>query len=146
MDNAEPSTNGLSAYNLHWLGSLLDDSKYTKLAVQTLAAFEVEISTHPGLFSGMLVSVVATKLGAKCLMISGEGPLADKALRVVRSGVRPTCTVIRIGAGSKETEWLAERNELIRGLDPEKEFVQVCEGSSCRILDESGIDEFFGGI
>jgi uncharacterized protein YyaL (SSP411 family) len=144
MDNAEPSVNGLAAYNLHWLGSLLDDEKYTKLAARTLAAFEVEISQHPGLFSGMLVSVVATKLGANCLMISGEGELAEKALRVVRSGVRPTCTVIRIGAGSKETEWLAERNELIKGLDADKEFVQLCEGSSCRILDSKGIDEYFG--
>ena len=144
MDNAEPSVNGLAAYNLHWLGSLLDDEKYTKLAARTLAAFEVEISQHPGLFSGMLVSVVATKLGANCLMISGEGELAEKALRVVRSGVRPTCTVIRIGAGSKETEWLAERNQLIRGLDAGKEFVQLCEGSSCRILDSKGIDEYFG--
>jgi uncharacterized protein YyaL (SSP411 family) len=146
MDNAEPSVNGLSAYNLHWLGSLLDDSKYTKLAARTLAAFEVEISTHPGLFSGMLVSVVATKLGAKCLMISGEGKLADKALRVVRSGVRPTCTVIRIGGDAQGTEWIAERNELLKGVDPKKDFVQVCEGDRCRILDESGIDEFFGSI
>jgi uncharacterized protein YyaL (SSP411 family) len=144
MDNAEPSVNGLAAYNLHWLGSLLDEKEYTKLAARTLAAFEVEISQHPGLFSGMLVSVVATKLGANCLMISGEGELAEKALRVVRSGVRPTCTVIRIGACSKETEWLAERNELIGGLNADKEFVQLCEGSSCRILDSNGIDEYFG--
>lgn len=144
MDNAEPSVNGLSAYNLHWLGSLLDEANYTSLARRTLAAFEVEISTHPGLFSGMLVSVVATKLGARCLMISGEGELAEKALQVVRSGVRPTCTVIRIGADAKGTEWLSERNELIKGLKPGKEFVQICEGSSCKILDSAGIDEVLG--
>jgi uncharacterized protein YyaL (SSP411 family) len=146
MDNAEPSVNGLSAYNLHWLGSLLDEPQYTKLARRTVAAFEVEISQHPGLFSGMLVSVVATKLGANCLMIAGEGELADKALRVVRSGVRPTCTVIRIGADSKGTEWLCERNKLIKHLDAEKEFVQVCEGTSCRVLDSAGVDDFFANV
>jgi hypothetical protein len=79
-------------------------------------------------------------------MIAGEGELADKALQVVRSGVRPTCTVIRIGADAKGTEWLCERNELIKHLDAGKEFVQVCEGTSCKVLDSSGVDDFFANV
>ena len=72
--------------------------------------------------------------------------VAEKALRVVRSGVRPTCTVIRIGADAKETAWLCERNKLVGALNAEKEFVQVCEGTSCRILDSHSIDEFFENL
>lgn len=146
MDNAEPSVNGVSANNLHRLGSLLNEAEYMTMAHRTVAAFEVEISQHPGLFSGMMPSIVAAKLGMKGLMIAGEGAVVDKTLQAVRSGVLPNCTVIRIGANAKNTEWLRQRNALLKDLDAGKEFVQLCEGTSCRVLDSQGVDEFFQSV
>ena len=58
MDNAEPSVNGLSAYNLHWLGSLLDEPQYTKLARRTVAAFEVDVLHRHGLACSFVESAV----------------------------------------------------------------------------------------
>ncbi|KAL1584749.1 hypothetical protein WHR41_06939 [Cladosporium halotolerans] len=143
MDNAEPSVNGVAAHNLHCLGSLLDDAGYAKMARRTVAAFEVEISQHPGLFSGMMPSIVAAKSSMQGLVVAGKGGVADKAVQAVRRGVRPTCTILRIGSDIKETEWLRQRNQLVKDLDAEKEFVQLCEGSSCKVLDGAGVDDFF---
>jgi uncharacterized protein YyaL (SSP411 family) len=142
MDNAEPSTNGVSAQNLFRLSSLLDDQEYEKMAKRTVAAFEVEIGQHPGLFSGMMTSLIASKLGMKGLMIVGEGAAADKALASARSSVRPNWTVLKVGGGAK-SDWLRSRNALLKDLDQTKEMVQVCEGRTCRLLDATEVDGLF---
>jgi uncharacterized protein YyaL (SSP411 family) len=142
MDNAEPSTNGISAQNLFRLGSLLNDEEYEKMGKRTVAAFEVEIGQHPGLFSGMMGSVVASKLGMKGIMLAGEGEVVEAALKKVRSGLRPNSTVLRIKGGEGE-EWLRSRNSLVTELDGKKEMVQVCEGRSCRVLDLGEVEGLF---
>lgn len=146
MDNAEPSVNGVSARNLHCLGSLLNEAEYTTMAERTVAAFEVEISQHPGLFSGMMASIVASKVGTKGLMIAGDGPVAQKALQAVRKGVHPNVTVLRISPDTKDSEWLRSRNDLIKDLDASKEVVQLCEGTSCRVLDSNGVAELVESV
>ncbi|KAK5172606.1 uncharacterized protein LTR77_002726 [Saxophila tyrrhenica] len=142
MDNAEPSTNGVSANNLFRLGSLLNDERYEKLAKQTVAAFEVEIGQHPGLFSGMMSSVVSAKLGVKGVMVVGEGEAARKAVEGFQGSVTPNYTILRVGGGAKD-EWLRGRNELVKDLDGEKEMVQLCEGGVCRLLDGEGVEGMF---
>lgn len=143
MDNAEPSTNGASANNLSRLASLLNDATYEKKARQTVCAFEVEIDQHPGLFSGMLSSVVASQLGMHGLMVSGQGPAADLALRKARENLRPNYTVLRVGGGVRD-EWLLKRNELLRDVSDHKEMVQLCAGTSCRLLERSDVEQLFG--
>ncbi|KAK6430975.1 hypothetical protein LTR95_012870, partial [Oleoguttula sp. CCFEE 5521] len=127
MDNAEPSVNGVSASNLFRLGSMLNDAKYEKLSRQTVAAFEVEIGQHPGLFSGMMSSIVAAKLGCRGLMVAGVGEVAEAAVRKYREGVFPTMTIIRVGNGA-EDGWLKGRNDLLADTDGDREMVQLCEG------------------
>ncbi|KAK0935676.1 hypothetical protein LTR29_012748 [Friedmanniomyces endolithicus] len=143
MDNAEPSTNGVSAQNLFRLGSLLNDESYGKMGKRTVCAFEVEIGQHPGLFTGMMSSVIASELGVRGLMVVGEGPAVEAAVRLVREGARPNLTVLRVGGGAK-SEWLRGRNELLRDLDGKREMVQVCEGGACRLLDEKGVEALLG--
>lgn len=143
MDNAEPSTNGVSASNFFRLSSLLNDESYEKMARKTVAAFEVEIGQHPGLFSGMMSSVVATKLGMKGLMLVGNGDAVDAALSKAAQTVRPNCTVLRVGSGAKST-WLKSRNELLRDLDGSKEMVQLCEGGVCKLLEAKDVGTLLG--
>ncbi|QIX02153.1 hypothetical protein AMS68_007670 [Peltaster fructicola] len=143
MDNAEPSTNGVSANNLFRLSSLLNSPDYEKKARQTVCAFEVEIGQHPGLFSGMLSSVVASQLGTHGLIITGQGPVADLALRKARESLRPNYTVLRVGGGVRD-EWIRKRNELLHSVSDHKEMVQLCEGTSCKLLERADVEQLFG--
>lgn len=63
MDTAQPSTNAVSASNLFRLGFILGDTHYTKLARETINAFEVEALQYPWLFIGLLGGVVTARLG-----------------------------------------------------------------------------------
>ncbi|KAH8662360.1 spermatogenesis-associated protein [Xylariales sp. PMI_506] len=65
MDTTRPSDNTVSASNLFRLGALLDDSKYTHMAKETINAFEAEMLQYPYLFPGLLSLVVSWRLGAK---------------------------------------------------------------------------------
>ncbi|EGP90076.1 uncharacterized protein MYCGRDRAFT_99250 [Zymoseptoria tritici IPO323] len=140
MDNAEPSVNGVASYNLFRLGSLLNDSEYEKMARRIVACFEVELGQHPGLFSGMLSSVVAAKMGVKGLMVVGEGELVDEVLRKMRENVWPMSTALRVGGKGVEDGWLRERNGLLKDLDGTREMVQICEGGMCRILERGDVE------
>lgn len=145
MDNAEPSVNGVSAANLFRLSVLLHDDDYAARARRTVAAFEVEILHHPGLFSGLLSSVVASKLGMRSLLVLGDGPDGDAALRHARESVRPNIAVSSLRAGQDQDGWLRGRNTLLRDLDlgNGKGMVQLCEEGQCRILDPAGVVELF---
>ena len=142
MDNAEPSTNGVAAQNLFRLWSLLQDETYEKMARRTVGAFEVEIGQHPGLFTGLMSSVIASKLGVKGLMVTGDGEAAEAALKRARESVRPNCTVLKIG-GQARSEWLRRRNDLLKDLDGKKAMVQLCEGTVCTLLGPEEIEGLF---
>lgn len=134
VDNAEPGTNGVSAWNLLRLGSLFNDSGYEEKGRQTIAAFASDLMQHPGAYSGLLSAATAAHLGFKGLLVVGEGELASAAVKKSRESVKPGWTVLRVGKGAK-SEWLKSRNELLLELDETKEMVQLCEGKSCRLLD-----------
>lgn len=142
MDNAEPSTNGVSAMNLNRLSALLADDSYATAAVKTVEAFEAEVMQHPFLFPSLLSSVVIGRLGMTSLQIVGSGARADEVVRRVRSRLMPEGAVVRIGEGAK-SEWLVERNELLRDVKVEEGKVRVlkCEGRTCRELSEKEIEE-----
>ena len=142
MDNAEPSTNGVSANNLFRLASLLNDEEYERYAKKTVAAFEVEMGQHPGLFSGMMSSVVASKLGMKGLMVVGEIEAAEAALKKFNENITPNYTILRIGGGAN-SDWLRGRNELLKDLDGSKPMLQLCEGGVCKLLDAKEVDRIF---
>ena len=129
MDNAEPSSNNISARNLYRLGSMFDDTAYLKLASQTVHAFEAEIEQFPFTFAGLLSSVVMGRLGVKGIILTGH---SDKALEKLRQQIRPDATIIFLGNG--KGKWLMSRNELLRSMDVERTGVMVCEGGSCKEL------------
>jgi uncharacterized protein YyaL (SSP411 family) len=142
MDNAEPSTNGVSANNLFRLGSVLNDAHYEKLAKQTVGAFEVEIGQHPGLFSGMMSSIVASTLGMKGLMVVGEGEGAEALVKKFYENITPNYTILRMGAGAK-SEWLKSRNELLKDLDGSRTMLQLCESGVCKLLEGKDVEALF---
>lgn len=72
MDKSQPSTNTVSVSNLFRLGALFDDAQYTYFAKATINAFESEILQYPWLFVGLLVGVVAAKLGVRTERVSFE--------------------------------------------------------------------------
>ena len=142
MDNAEPSTNGVSANNLFRLGSLLNDTQYEKRAKQTVAAFEVEIGQHPGLFLGMMSSVVASTLGMKGLMVAGEGETVDAMLKKYHENITPNYSILKVGGGAN-SKWLRGRNELLKDLDGSRTMLQLCEDGVCKLLEEKDIETLF---
>lgn len=146
MDNAEPSANGVSATNLFRLSSLLDDSGYAKLGQRTAKAFEVEIIQHPGLFTGLMAAVVNSRLGVKPIIISGNENSSEvqSALKQLRRMVRPSSTVVRLGGDSK-SDWLRQRNSLLTSVDQNKDMVQVCEGTSCKLVKAAELQELLKG-
>lgn len=145
MDNAEPSTNGVSAGNLFRLAAILDDEAYEKLAKRTVRAFEVEMGQHPGLFSGLMSGVVMTRLGVRPIIVGGSGEEAEKAVQELRRLVRPGSTVVRVGGGGAKSAWLAARNELVGSVRRDKDSVQVCEGRSCRLVKAGELAKLLKG-
>lgn len=142
MDNAEPSTNGLSADNLFRLSSILSDDAYATQAKKTLQAFEAEVLEHPYLFVGLLKGVVFDRLGIKSTVISGSGLAVEKKVKEIKEQSSTAGTLARIGGGAK-SEWLRGRSELLKAMDPEKNAVQYCENGACRdvaLIDDSKKD------
>jgi uncharacterized protein YyaL (SSP411 family) len=140
MDNAEPSTNGVSASNLNRLSSLLNDASYADLASKTVQAFEAEMMQHPFLFVTLLDSVVMGRLGVKGVVVTGEGEEVDKAVEKIRAQGDGSKfrTVARLGGGAK-SEWLWKRNDLLKGMKLDRRGVMVCEGGVCR--ETLGVEE-----
>jgi uncharacterized protein YyaL (SSP411 family) len=134
MDNAEPGTNGVSARNLDRLGAMLEDADYGVKARQTVDAFEAEVMQHPFLFPGLLDSVVVGRLGAKHVVVTGEGEKVEGWLKSWRAKPKGLGSVTRAKEGMGN--WLKERNALVGAMDVKKEGVMVCEGGACR--DELG--------
>lgn len=138
-DNAEPGTNGVSAWNLLRLGSLLDDAAYVEKGRQTIAAFRPDVRKQPAAYSGLLGAAVAARVGLKGVALSGEGDLVSAAIKRLHSAVRPGWTVLRVG-GSAKSEWLRGRNQLLKDLDVTKEVAQLCEGKTCRLLGDKDVN------
>lgn len=134
MDNAEPSTNGISASNLNRLCSLLNDASYAELAKSTVQAFEAEMLQHPFLFVTLLDSIVMGRVGIKGIVVTGEGAEVDEAVRKIKEGAEGNRfrTLIRIGGGVGRGEWLWKRNSLLKGMKLDRKGVMVCEGGVCR--------------
>ncbi|KAF2085745.1 hypothetical protein K490DRAFT_45722 [Saccharata proteae CBS 121410] len=139
MDNAEPSTNGVSAGNLLRLGSLLGDEGYVAMARATAEAFEAEVMQHPFLFSSLLDAVVGLREGVRGVVVRGpEGEETEKVVRGLRKGVSGAgVTVLRVREGVEGDRWVRDRNEIVGKADWGRVGVMVCEGGSCR---EEGLD------
>lgn len=127
MDNAEPSSNNVSARNLYRLSALLEDASYFKLAGQTVQAFEAEVEQFPYCFAGMMGSVVMARLGLKAIVLTGK---VEGALKKLRQQVRPNA-VVTVLDGDRG-KWLRERNPILRDMNVEKDGVMICEGGACR--------------
>ncbi len=144
-DNAEPGINGVSAANLLRLAALLDDQEYDKRARETLAAFAGAMREHPAGYSSMMSSVAAATAkhdGMANLVVSGRGPVADAVVRKFAQCGTPRHMLVRIG-GESRSEWLRHRNGLLSDLDPEREMVQLCENSTCRLLEGGDVEKLF---
>lgn len=138
-DNAEPGTNGVSAWNLLRLGSLFDDAAYVEKGKQTIAAFGPDMRKQPAAYSSLLDAAAAARIGLKGVILAGEGELVGAAIKKLHGTVRPGCTMLRVG-GSAKSEWLRSRNGLLKDLDGTREMVQLCEGKTCRLLSDKEID------
>lgn len=136
-DGAEPSTNGISALNLYRLASFFSDEQYKKYAKSTLEAFEAEINEHSFLYASLLNAVVWERLGGREVTVVGEGNDLDAAVAVLRSRLKSSTTVIRLGGGAK-SEWLTSRNEPLGAVDASKKMIQICEKGQCRLVNEVG--------
>lgn len=143
-DGAEPSTNGITALNLFRLASFFSDDSYRQIARRTIAAFEAEIVEHPFLFASLLNAIVWERLGGREVTVVGEGEELERSVAVLRSRLKASTTVTRLG-GSAKSEWLVGRNELLKGMDQGKKMVQVCENMECRIVGTEQLEKEIDG-
>ena len=127
MDAAEPSSNGVSASNLHRLASMLDDEEYARLARSTVAAFEAEIEQFPHTFAGMLASVAVARLGMRGVVLTGT--VSEDVDKKLRNDVGVGRTVVHVGKGD---EWLRRRSKLLGSMDVDKDAVMICEAGACK--------------
>jgi uncharacterized protein YyaL (SSP411 family) len=141
MDNAEPSTNGISASNLNRLSSILNDSSYEKLAKETALAFEAEIAQHPFLFVSLLDAVVVGKLGVRGVTVTGEEEFVKGAVEKLRGSLVTNQTVVVL-TNDADSSWLRQRNALLKDVDASKNRIEICEGGICR---EVKVDELVSG-
>jgi len=107
---------------------MLDDEGYATCARETMAAFEAEIEQFPWTFTGLLGSLVRSRLGSKGVVITGEEK--KDVMRVLRESIGVGRTVTRLGDG--KGEWLKKRNALVATLDDTRNGVIVCEGRACK--------------
>ncbi|MCJ1249639.1 hypothetical protein MMC30_006865 [Trapelia coarctata] len=132
MDSSKPSSNNISAMNLHRLASLLEDDAYARLARETVLAFEAEVEQWPFTFGGMLGSVVLGRLGVQGVVIAGTGEDGrdKKVLNKLRAELAPGRMVLRL----KGVEgWLKQRNKLLAEMKVDGVTkVMVCEKGACR--------------
>lgn len=128
MDSAEPSSNSVSASNLHRLSTLLEDEEYARHARETMAAFEAELEQFPYTFTGMLGSIVRAQLGCKGVVITGTEN--KEVMQKLRGSIGVGRTVARLVDG--KGEWLRQRNALVGAMDASKDAVYVCEGKACK--------------
>ncbi|PSR75746.1 hypothetical protein BD289DRAFT_487047 [Coniella lustricola] len=110
MDTAQPSTNAVSASNLFRLGFIFGDTEYTRLARETINAFEVEALQYPWLFIGLLSGVVTARLGGIVWVVTqaktdkDREELRKKFYELPRAGLRSLAFL-------KEGGWLgSQRN------------------------------------
>ena len=121
MDNAEPSTNGVSACNLFRLSSLLGDEGYEKEARRTMGAFEAEIMQYPWLFSSFMPAVVAGELGVKSVVRVGAAASAKKQEGAASHGIpveaqkamQADAAVVAADAAKAEPETAIEAEEKV---------------------------------
>jgi uncharacterized protein YyaL (SSP411 family) len=118
MDTSQPSDNAVSAANLFRLGALLGNESYTRLARETVNAFEAEMLQYPYLFPGLMTCVVASKLGVKrWVAIGQEGEAVRKYHLSPRGGLstlvffKPESTMI-----SHESRIYEELSKLQPGM------------------------------
>lgn len=131
MDSTEPSSNNVSASNLHRLSTLLADETYARHARETVQAFEAEVEQFPWCFVGMLESVVWERCGGKGIVVVGvESEDVAEKVKELRRQVGVGRTVLGLGPG--KGEWIRGRNELVRGIDLTQPKVYVCEGGVCK--------------
>ena len=46
---------------------------------------------------------------------------------------------------SSRSDWLRSKNELLSGVDPEKDMVQVCEGMTCGLVKAAELKDLLKG-
>ena len=127
MDNAEPSSNNITARNLYRLSALLEDASYFRLAGQTVHAFEAEIEQFPYCFAGMMGSIVMGCLGLRTIVLTGNN---HEILQKLRQHIRPNTVITTLD--ENHGTWLRQRNPLLQALDVTVDKVMVCEGGVCR--------------
>lgn len=138
MDNAEPSTNGISASNLFRFSSLLASPFMAELGQKTCLAFSTELLQHPFLFSTMLAPIVASNIGGGVVIICGKktDPLVKQYIARMRAKLLTNTSILFLDPTEKgdDLKWLLEKNptlaEALKGTET-KPRVQVCEGQKC---------------
>jgi len=99
-DNATPSGNGVAAYALQRLGSLLAESRYVDATHRTLTLFQQQLAQRPSACASLLGALAVQLEPAHTLVLRGPAATVAQWQTRVLEGYRPNLVCLGIPNGT----------------------------------------------
>jgi uncharacterized protein YyaL (SSP411 family) len=140
MENAEPSGNSAAILNLLRLSQMTDNTKWDKIAGNSLAYFSNIINRYPDAMVFMLAAIDFSISKPKQIIIAGslQDPLTAEILKLIRNHYIPNKIILLIDNPAEYEKFFPSVKNYIR-LEG-KTTVYVCENYNCK-LPTSDLDE-----
>jgi hypothetical protein len=133
MENAEPSGNSAAILNLLRLSQMTDNTKWDKIAGNSLAYFSNIINRYPDAMVFMLAAIDFSISKPKQIIIAGslQDPLTAEILKLIRNHYIPNKIILLIDNPAEYEKFFPFVKDYIR-LDG-KTTVYVCENYNCKL-------------
>jgi uncharacterized protein len=136
FDGAEPSPNSISALNLVRLSWFFDNKDWSRMAKQTINAFQAQLSQSASSLPQMLVALDASESTARQIVIAGKPDASDTLalLRQVNDRYQPNEIVILADGGPGQA-YFTRKIEFFKDVHPiqDKAMAYVCQNFVCQL-------------
>jgi uncharacterized protein len=134
-DSAEPAASSVAALNLARLAAIRNDPELLARARETVNAFARQLMHFPSALPQMLVAFDFLKTAPRQIVVAGNRgeERVQELLGEIRKHFLPHATLL-LADGSDGQNFLAEKNEAIRAMEPVdgKPAVYICEDFTCK--------------
>ena len=136
FDGAEPSPNSISALNLVRLSWFFDNQDWHRMALQTINAFQAQLSRSPSSLPQMLVALDASASAPRQVVIAGKLNGADTSaiLREVAARFRPNAILILADGGAGQA-FFTQKIQFFKDVHPidDKATAYICQNFVCQL-------------
>ncbi len=130
-DNATPSGNSISLYNLLRLYHITGNNDYFKLSQQLLRACADEVNSNPYYYSMLLTSYMYSISSPQEIVIVGERNETEKILKVINKKYNPNRIIILKSAGTNLIKLAPYVKEMVEIQN--KPTVYICQNFTCKL-------------